>query len=533
MHQETAAKILAADPEKLRHSLQNMGIPPGGSQPLSKKAIDGAVGRLMELQAELGKDPAVSKIKVVAAFNDTTYQNAVDAQIKAYKDSPSFYNGQEKPKWEDMTPAMQATFGDVAVADAMQNLTAAPKTSYLGAILIEHQSDSISNAPKVRIDHAPKAAKLANFPDIKRQADAYARMNPGEKVAFDRAFGDREDLKQLHAVKLKAYQRNDAGTSILKAIHLKEKVTQADLKDLTKAMDKLDVELNRQAQQVIGAQQIGGPQPQPLNAGPTITTTTTKPQSPQKSIPSPNIQSPQPQPSFRAAQPTARTGQPTPRIVQPTSRVVGPNSITPSSQASAQTDQANVINQPVTNVQPVINSQPQPSAPVTIPQDQNQIDAPIRQRANNRAQLNRRIKVDASDIADLQIPPVQQQPQQRADAPEKADRMLQRRAAVGKLEVMSTRQALAAVAHQPIEEKGPSTNLKASDGLDQSGEKSLKQDAGAQNLVTASTATTHSGDKSLRAKLQASGGLAKGGGGLDQSGEKNKLRRSSSSNSLS
>lgn len=77
MHQDTAAKIAAMDPEELRRTLESVQSP-DGSQKLSKAEIDGAVERLQNLQRGLAANP--SPIKVVAQFDETTYRESIEAQ---------------------------------------------------------------------------------------------------------------------------------------------------------------------------------------------------------------------------------------------------------------------------------------------------------------------------------------------------------------------------------------------------------------------------------------------------------------------
>jgi hypothetical protein len=78
MHQETADKLLKADPEELRTRLKNMPVPEGASK-LSDAAINGAVDRLKEVQSQIKK----GQIKVVPEFDKNTYEAAMKAESKS------------------------------------------------------------------------------------------------------------------------------------------------------------------------------------------------------------------------------------------------------------------------------------------------------------------------------------------------------------------------------------------------------------------------------------------------------------------
>lgn len=77
MHSDTAAKIEALTPEALREALQSIERPPGVA-PLEPAAIDGAVHRLQELQAEI-KDMR-KEGRVVDQFDEKTFEAAIKRQ---------------------------------------------------------------------------------------------------------------------------------------------------------------------------------------------------------------------------------------------------------------------------------------------------------------------------------------------------------------------------------------------------------------------------------------------------------------------
>ncbi|MBL9183088.1 MAG: hypothetical protein JNN17_13190 [Verrucomicrobiaceae bacterium] len=77
LHSETADKIEALDPEDLRIALQSIQSPDGVA-PLEPAAIDGAVQRLKDLQAEI--KVMRKEGRVVSTFNDDTFRLAMERQ---------------------------------------------------------------------------------------------------------------------------------------------------------------------------------------------------------------------------------------------------------------------------------------------------------------------------------------------------------------------------------------------------------------------------------------------------------------------
>lgn len=84
MHQDTAAKLAAINPEDLRKTLEAVQSP-DGTQSLSPAEIDGAVGRLEALKKEIDANP--SRIQVVPQFDENTYRQSVQTQQQEAQNS--------------------------------------------------------------------------------------------------------------------------------------------------------------------------------------------------------------------------------------------------------------------------------------------------------------------------------------------------------------------------------------------------------------------------------------------------------------
>ncbi|MDB6140642.1 MAG: Phosphatidylinositol 3-and 4-kinase [Verrucomicrobiaceae bacterium] len=152
MHAETAAKVLAMDPEVLRQTLKDMPVPNGVGK-LSDASINGAVERLQDLQTELLKD--AGSIEVVDAFDDNTYDQALAVQNSEVK---------KECKGEDianLSPG-QSTFA-----------SGTNKTSYLGAMSIQEKRIQLNMGVNQQGNPVPvyrpanaagKAARAPGFP---------------------------------------------------------------------------------------------------------------------------------------------------------------------------------------------------------------------------------------------------------------------------------------------------------------------------------------------------------------------------------
>lgn len=152
LHEDTADKIEALKPETLRAALESIELPEGVA-PLETAAIDGAVQRLQELQAEIKEMRKDGR--VVQKFDDNTYQKALERQ-------------------QAITPDQPLGTGGTVI-----------KTSYLAAAVIE-QKKSIGmgqgrdlatkdDIPKPQVD-----AKFAAYQKGVEDARANIAANPGQ-----------------------------------------------------------------------------------------------------------------------------------------------------------------------------------------------------------------------------------------------------------------------------------------------------------------------------------------------------------------
>jgi hypothetical protein len=115
MHEDTANRIEAMTPEELRASLENLNLP-GEVPALEPAAIDGAVQRLEELQAEIKNMRAEGR--VVSEFTPEHFEMAKAAQL-------------EMVQGEDI---------------GSQGNYAAPRTSYVGsAVLLEARTNALND----------------------------------------------------------------------------------------------------------------------------------------------------------------------------------------------------------------------------------------------------------------------------------------------------------------------------------------------------------------------------------------------------
>jgi hypothetical protein len=165
MHQETAQKILALDPEALRTSLSQLQTPEGVS-PLSPAAIDSACDRLARMQNEL-KQPG-GAIRVVAQFDENTYAEAMAAQEQAVQQH------------------MGMTIDDASVQDPGE-LDTVSKTSYIAAATVQakryaqgmvEKPEEFGVRPVAASGPAPRNAEKAIYAAQIEQAKQTLMKNP-------------------------------------------------------------------------------------------------------------------------------------------------------------------------------------------------------------------------------------------------------------------------------------------------------------------------------------------------------------------
>lgn len=189
IHEDTAKKILDADPEELRAKL-SAPPPKNGPKPLSKAAIDGAVNRLKELQSEL-QNPT-GKIKVVKKFDDNTYKAEMDAlDVSFKKEQATFLNYLKDYQPKTTSELIQMTDQERAQLPprAINCIDSVPKTSYLSTVEMEVAKNKILHGrPQHQPEHtvAPPSAKVPQVAFEKKLADGYAKMSKGEQRVFDK-----------------------------------------------------------------------------------------------------------------------------------------------------------------------------------------------------------------------------------------------------------------------------------------------------------------------------------------------------------
>ncbi len=135
IHQDTARKLAAADPEAVRQMLGNI-TRPDGKPGLSAAEIDGAVARLQEIQQAIADPAAVPGFQVVQEFNDQTFLQAVDQQ------KATFQIQQDNMARKYGNPVGAKTFDNMVSKD----LEDAYRSSYLGAVVMAEKQKSLEIA---------------------------------------------------------------------------------------------------------------------------------------------------------------------------------------------------------------------------------------------------------------------------------------------------------------------------------------------------------------------------------------------------
>ena len=251
IHQETADKIINTDPEEFRKLLKQ-SPPKGGPQKLSDVAIDGAVNRLVALQNELNNP--TGKVTVVQQFNRQTYDLAIQHQDASF----IVKHGKNVPRESYLDPTLK--FTDDWHMNDMSNCR---KTSYLGAIMMEHSKNRLLDNPLPLVTAGVPLVRDQDAAKLKTMADGYAKMTKTQKQAFDQQFEQLNKLeeqlatKQKHLVKpsLTDKFKGLVGTGINDV--LRNKQQNAD--NLEQQIDTLKTQLLNKAEQVLGPA-VQGPQ---------------------------------------------------------------------------------------------------------------------------------------------------------------------------------------------------------------------------------------------------------------------------------
>jgi hypothetical protein len=205
MHAETRDKILAVDPKEFRKML-SVPPPKPGPDPLSKAAINSAVGRLELLQKELTKSN--SSIEVVQQFDKETHRKALKQQDDAFKKEVNFWQpnvvAQGMHEYGQLTDAKKATLHG-RIKDSYNT---APKTSYVGTVELEMAKNRVQSGNAILPEHnnIPQTQRLPEPALEKKLAMAYARMTKGEQRTFDRQFEQLNKMEEELADKQKHLQ---------------------------------------------------------------------------------------------------------------------------------------------------------------------------------------------------------------------------------------------------------------------------------------------------------------------------------------
>lgn len=133
MHEETARKVLAVNPDAYAAMLKNMPVP-NGISPLSDAAIDQAKNRLVTLQNAIRNENGSPEI--VPEFNKRTYdvcKQEQETRLKQYLDEKEKFGYAEGRdfKIEDLKPEHSST------------MLGCPRTSYLGTAILQGKSYDI------------------------------------------------------------------------------------------------------------------------------------------------------------------------------------------------------------------------------------------------------------------------------------------------------------------------------------------------------------------------------------------------------
>jgi Phosphatidylinositol 3- and 4-kinase len=154
MHQQTADKIAAINPEALRAKLASVR-PPNGGACLGEKEIDGAVKRLKDLQTAIKNKEG---IEVVPAFDRSTYNRCVHHQVQSSV-------GQNKPAAQSYIGAIYKEVEPSRAVYAAGSVTTVPR--------------DLKSIAKAKI--APEYAAFKQM-DSNRQADYRELQSQLEKL---------------------------------------------------------------------------------------------------------------------------------------------------------------------------------------------------------------------------------------------------------------------------------------------------------------------------------------------------------------
>lgn len=187
MHEDTADRIEAMTPEELRASLENLNLP-GEVPKLEPAAIDGAVERLKELQAEIKKMRAEGR--VVSEFTPEHFEHAKAAQL-------------ELAQGEDI-----GSQGNYAI----------PRTSYVGsAVLLKARTNALNDPTrqeyrdynKLTVTNANEVPVTQPPPLVSNYRQAVKQTKENIAAQPDELLDDPDLAAEIKVAKAEAKQAND------------------------------------------------------------------------------------------------------------------------------------------------------------------------------------------------------------------------------------------------------------------------------------------------------------------------------------
>jgi len=189
MHQETAQKILDADPDEMRATMRNAAIK--GAQPLSEDAIESAVARLEQLKQGI-RDGAID---VVDQFDDNTYDRALQEEERSF----------QKIRPGETFDEAEAEYQRTHVIAGTGDMKRAQKMSMLGKVIVEQRLARVEPGNVLR--HGNGQTIDRRSPQEMEDTRAYQSMSGPQKKEFDKEFAKLARKEKLLEDKEKHLQK--------------------------------------------------------------------------------------------------------------------------------------------------------------------------------------------------------------------------------------------------------------------------------------------------------------------------------------
>lgn len=170
IHEETARKVMAVNPDAYAAMLKNMPVPEGIS-PLSDAAVDQAKNRLTELQTAIRSGQG--RPEIVDSFNKDTFdvcKQEQETRLKEYLEykNKHGYGADGTFKIEDLRPEDSGT------------MLGCPRTSYLGTAILQSKAYDIGVQEKPgEFTKRPKESTRPAARDIDAAERNQMRADPG------------------------------------------------------------------------------------------------------------------------------------------------------------------------------------------------------------------------------------------------------------------------------------------------------------------------------------------------------------------